>query len=265
VVRSTTDRTHLRHQQYSDASKLEARIALHQRFSTNAQGWFRWLFAFLPADERLRALDLGCGPASLWRSNAAQIPRHASIQLCDLSPGMLREASRALASDARFRFAAGDAQALPLADAGFDCVLANAMLYHVPDRQRALGEIARVLAPDGRLVASTVGERHLEEIDALLIRLGVGEDRLGRATSQAFTLENGAAQLAEHFDDVRLHRYHDALVVTEAAPLVAYLRSMLAGHDAVRARFEREVVRSIERDGEIRITKDSGVFTARRR
>ena len=44
-----------------------------------------------------------------------------------------------------------DVQDLPFPDASFDAVIANHMLFHVEDRPRALGEIVRVLRPDGRL------------------------------------------------------------------------------------------------------------------
>jgi ubiquinone/menaquinone biosynthesis C-methylase UbiE len=48
-----------------------------------------------------------------------------------------------------FSFAQADAQALPFRDASFDAVIANHMLYHVPDISRSLGEVRRVLKPSG--------------------------------------------------------------------------------------------------------------------
>ena len=53
----------------------------------------------------------------------------------------------------------GDVQALPFEDASFDTVVAAWMLYHVPDLDRGLAEIARVLCPGGQLVAVTNSER----------------------------------------------------------------------------------------------------------
>ncbi len=43
----------------------------------------------------------------------------------------------------------GDVQSLPFADAGFDCVIASWMLYHVPDLDLGVSEIARVLRAGG--------------------------------------------------------------------------------------------------------------------
>lgn len=57
-----------------------------------------------------------------------------------------------------------DARRLPFADDGFDAVLANAMLYHLPDPAVAAREFARVLRSGGPLVATTFGADHLREV-----------------------------------------------------------------------------------------------------
>lgn len=92
------------------------------------------------------------------------------------------------------RVAAADARAVPLPDAAFDCVVANWMLYHVPDRDRAIAEAARVLRPGGVFVAATFSERNLDE---LWHALGDETPR-----GHGFTAENGAAQLRRHFGRV---------------------------------------------------------------
>ena len=77
----------------------------------------------------------------------------AEVVALDVSERMV-ELARARGVDARV----GDVQELPFADASFDTVVAAWMLYHVPDLDRGLAEIARVLAPGGRLVAVTNSE-----------------------------------------------------------------------------------------------------------
>ena len=105
----------------------------------------------------------------------------------------------------------------------------------------------------------------MRELDVLLRALGVGDALVGSALSAAFTLENGRAQLEAAFEEVALHRYPDALVVTEAEPLVAYARSLapprLLPADALDS-LRGEVAARIERDGALRVTKDSGLFVA---
>jgi ubiquinone/menaquinone biosynthesis C-methylase UbiE len=163
-LHSLTDPEYLQGSHYRDASRLNARIQLHRRFSANTYGWTRWLFdhyAFAP-DSRI--LEVGCGPGDLWRDNADRIAAGWAITLSDFTGGMVRKARENLrAAPQRFGFAALDAQAIPFPGDTFDAVFANMMLYHVPDRARALAEIRRVLRRGGRLlVATCVPIRHFE-------------------------------------------------------------------------------------------------------
>ncbi len=181
---------------------------------------------------------------------------------------MLREAQRKLGeSGRRFEFRCADVQELPFGDGGFDAVIANHMLYHVPDRPRALSEISRVLRAGGTLYAATNGGRTHAEMGWMRRVLDPGRtDDTPFVSPLGFSLENGGEQLSPWFAEVSLRRYEDALVVTEVGPLVDYL---LSGADAdefgprvaeLTDRLERELVLR----GAIRITKDVGLFVARK-
>lgn len=264
---NVNDPDYLRGEQYRDAANLEARIALHGRFSSNGYGWFPWLFDQLCAGSHASVLDIGCGSARLWAGNRDRLDRTWRAGLCDFSAGMVADARAALARvPGRWSFTVADATRLPFGDRRFDCVLASHMLYHVVDRPAALREIARVLAPGGRLLASTVGAAHMGELDRLLTAIGVPANELGAATSAPFTLENGGAQLAAAFRSVERHDYADGLVVTEVEPVLAYARSMLAPRAAAPsswAALRRLVDATIAAEGAMRITKATGVFVAR--
>lgn len=266
-----TDQSYLLADQYNDASNLSARIALHQRFSTNSRGWMPWLF------DQLRSLDLpaachilelGTGRGDLWRLNGERIPEAWSVTLSDFSPGMLGETRRNLRDTSHeFTFAHIDAQQIPYPDATFDLVIANHMLYHVPDRPRALREIRRVLKPSGRLFASTASERNMCEIGELLRRFDSSLPYWGGRTMEIFSLENGEEQLRPFFAPIELRRYPDGLAITEAEPLVVYVCSMMT--DAVPEgdqveRFRTFIQRELDEKGAVRVSKDAGVFIAAR-
>jgi ubiquinone/menaquinone biosynthesis C-methylase UbiE len=155
----------LRSGQYKDASRLDAHIALHREFSVNRQGWPAWLFEQLDLPARVDLLELGCGPALLWVENAHRIPTGWNVRLSDFSAGMIADAEERLAAaEHRFAFQVIDATSIPMPDESFDCVLANHMLYHVPDRPRALREIRRILRPGGLLFASTLSGDTMQEM-----------------------------------------------------------------------------------------------------
>lgn len=253
-------------QQYRDGANLGARAQLHARFSTNRLGWQRWCFERLALPPNARVLELGCGPGWSWRENRERIPPGWALTLTDLSPGMLDEARANLSELGRpLRFECVDARALPFADASYDAVIAHHMLYHVPDRSRALGEIARVLAPGGCLYAATNGSQNMIELDELVAQAA---PELGRGAvfvhAQEFTLENGAHQLLAHFSDVRASWFDDELAVTEVEPLVAYVLSANAGLTAPRvAELRKLIAARLAAQGVLCIRKSVGMFEAR--
>jgi SAM-dependent methyltransferase len=248
----------LRATQYRTSVNLDARIALHQRYSTNPRGWYAWMFDQLTLPAGARVLELGGGTGALWAHNAHRVSAAWQILLSDLSPGMLTAAATAPVA-ARL---AADAQAIPLADAIVDAVLANHMLYHVPDRHRSLGEIHRILRPGGRLYAATNGAGHLRELRELLGAAPVTAD-----VETGFSLETGPEQLARWFRDVEVRRYPDHLEVTDVEPVVAYARSLtgLATPDpALLDHLAAVVADSIRTTGAFHISKDTGLLRTRR-
>jgi len=259
----------LRSDQYGNGRNLAARIALHERFSTNSYGWHRWVFDQLALPEGTRVLEVGCGNGTLWLKNRDRLRTPLEITLSDFSAGMVRDARRNLARvPQRIRFVVADAQRLPFHDEAFDRVIANHMLYHMPRIDAALGEIRRVLQPGGPLVAATNGRDHLREIKALLEEFDATlAGAFNSLTHQPFSLETGAAQLAQWFDSIEKRQYADSLAITEAAPLVAYVNSSLTAGRLLGGRlseFREFVERRLAREGVIFVKKETGLFVARR-
>jgi len=260
-----TDQHYLTQDQYKNSSNLDARIAIHQRFSTNPKGWFNWIFdtlVKLPAEAKI--LELGCGSAEMWKECASRIPAGWVITLTDLSDGMLDAAWRNLVPLGRnFKFEQMDAQCIPYDDKIFDAVIANHMLYHVPDRRKALAEIRRVLKDDGHLIATTVGKTHMQEMYQWLrcVNTNARPDMF----SNPFMLETGMDQLSQFFSKVEITHYLDNLKVTEVAAIIKYIRSSIGAADVSMeelVKLESELTAKLMQTGEIFIAKDSGLFEA---
>jgi ubiquinone/menaquinone biosynthesis C-methylase UbiE len=260
-----TDQQYLKTDQYRDSTNLEARVMIHQRFSTNSYGWFKWVFdmlAKLPGNARI--LELGCGHALLWKENVNRIPAEWNITLSDLSPGMLDAAWRNLVVTGRaFKFEEIDAQSIPYGDETFDAVVANHMLYHVPDRPKAIAEVHRVLKPGGRLIATTIGYGHLKELNDWLRRASGG--KAVEPMPISFTLENGAEQLSACFSQLDILRYRDSLHVTEIEPLIAFFHASFFSTEIMPEallEIRDELETELKEKGRILISKDSGLFEA---
>ena len=260
-----TDQQYLKSDQYRDSSNLDARVMIHQRFSTNPYSWFKWVFdTLLKLPENAKILELGCGHGLLWKENIDRIPAGWNITLSDLSSGMLDAAWRNLVVSGRaFQFKEIDAQSIPFEDEAFDAVIANHMLYHVPDRPKAIAEIKRILKPGGRLIATTIGQNHLKEIADWIRYASPASDF--ESLGSLFTLENGLEQLEQFFSQVTVSRYSDNLHVTEVKPIIAFILSTSHAAEIIEeelAKLEIELEQKLKEKSKIFIQKDSGMFEA---
>lgn len=247
-----TDRSSV-NAQYATAANLNRRIGIHEKYSRNKQGFGPWVVAQYALEPGMAVLELGCGTGSMWRG--AALPEGCRLTLTDFSEGMIEAARENTAHLSGVTFRQVDAQDIPFPDGSFDAVIANMMLYHVPDIPRALREIRRVLKPGGTFYAATYGEHGVVEAVAEMIGMRLeGNHR--------FTLQNGAARLGEAFGQVDCARYDDALDVTDPNDLVAYLRSMASmevltsvSDEALLAAFRARMI-----DGVLSLPKEYGMF-----
>lgn len=133
-----------------------------------------------------RILEVGCGEGELAERMQSELG--AEVVALDQSERMV-ELTRARGVEA----IVGDVEELPFANGEFDCALAAWMLFHVPEIDRALSELARVLRPGGRLVAVTNGRDHLQQL----------RDAIGAPPFDFnFHGDNGSEVLGRHFPRV---------------------------------------------------------------
>jgi len=112
----------------------------------------------------------------------------------------------------------GDIQELPFEEGTFDTVVAAWMLYHVPDIDRGLAEVARVLQPGGALVAVTNSVHHLRELRDLVAQPNLW--------AETFSRENGESYLGRHFAHIDRFDMETIVTVRDRQKLVAYCDSM---------------------------------------
>src|SRR5581483_979751 len=197
--------------EYADESRLQKRASAYTGVHTGVDAREPAVAAVVAARPK-RILEVGCGWGELAEWLAGETG--AEVVAIDLSPRMV-ELAVGRGVDARL----ADVQQLPFADGEFDCVVAAWMLYHVPDLDRGIAELARVLRPGGTLVAVTNSRYHLLELRELV---GSGPSTL------SFNRENGEELLAPHFARVRRDDIDGRLEFADRAAVGAYVRASIS-------------------------------------
>ena len=233
-------------------------MSIHAKYSTNKQGFGNWIAAHYPVSKGMAVLELGCGTGASWLNQREIIDACSRIILTDFSEGMLAKAKDTLQPYPHIEYAVVDIQHIPYSDQSFDLIIANMMLYHVPDIAKALSEVRRVLRKGGTFCCATYGENGIMEYLAGLFReYGVTEE-----ANHTFTLQNGRKQLQAFFSAVERYDYEDSLEVTDVNDLADYIAS-LAGMSSLRA-LPREtilkVLNAASVDGVLKVPKEYGLF-----
>ena len=245
---------------YKTPEKLNQRISIHEKYSVNRQGYGNWIFSHYELRENLRILECGCGTGDIWKNHIDDIPKGCSLTLTDASEGMVADVRERFSGCHFIDCALADIQELPYEDNSYDIVIANAMLYHVPDITRGLREARRVLREGGVFYASTYGEHGM--LDVLIQWLP--EIPLQEKRNLRFTLQNGERQIKEVFSDVVRHDYEDALAVTSVHDIVDYIYSLPSASDLSESYYD-QIARALSdrmENGVLMIPKEYGLFVA---
>lgn len=248
-------------EQYKTAGNLNARMSIHSKYSTNKQGFGNWIVSHYNFRKGMSVLELGCGTGVMWAGRTDIIGLCSRLILSDFSEGMLEKAKETLSGCDGIGFRVIDIQNIPFADNEFDAVIANMMLYHVPDLPKGLGEVRRVLKENGTFYCATYGENGMMEH----IRGMFGEYRTDNSANRSFTLQNGAEKLAPFFSKIERYMYEDSLAVTDVEDMVEYIYSLgsMSGIKELPRETVRSVLESNMTDGVLRIPKEYGMFAAR--
>jgi SAM-dependent methyltransferase len=198
-------------EEYADETRLQRRASAYTGEATALDARVPVVAAVVGAAPK-RILEVGCG----WGELAEWLAREtgAEVVATDLSPRMI-ELARARGVDAQL----ADVQELPFADGEFDVAVAAWMLYHVPDLERAITELARVLRPGGRLIAVTNSRFHLMELRELV---GSGPSTL------SFARETGEQLLSPHFAHIRREDIDGHLEFADRAEVEEYVRASIS-------------------------------------
>ncbi len=271
-----TDRETLTQKEYASDASLTARQQTHERYSVPKINFAEWVLDRVKWRGDEQVLDMGMGSGVYFEALQARVPRGRCFA-GDLSLGMARKATQHKLAG-RIGIFNGDAQMLPFSDNQFDVIMANHMLFHVPDIDRALNEFHRVLKPNGQLIASTNSQYNMPEFEQLIWRayglLGAAGPSIEpmRAAAWRFQLEDAPARLRRHFYAVVRYDLPGALVFPTVQPAMDYINSTRAirepqlphrvNWDDFVAVLTEQMQRLINHFGELIVNKLSGALVA---
>ncbi|MFQ3537003.1 MAG: class I SAM-dependent methyltransferase [Aggregatilineales bacterium] len=245
---------------------------IYEQYSLPKINFVEWVLSRIAWRGDECVLDIGAGQSAYFEHVQMRIPNGELIS-GDLSMKARCEAEH----PAAYHVLNFDAQHLPFPKHAFDVVLANHALFHVPDVNRALSEIHRVLKPSGVLLAATASCADMPELDMLFKHvfnlLGISPKAANLAErSLRFYLEDAPKLAGRHFFAVARHDLPSILLFTSPQPLVDYVKSLRAYYEPTLPRsitwddfvnvLTDLVRRIIKHTGEVAINKLSGAIVA---
>lgn len=251
--------------QYETQDNLNVRIRTHQLYGEPRLDFAEWVMERINWQGNEQVVDVGCGSGIYTKPALARAGHYVAA---DLSLGMLQKLEQP-----HLDRVALNAQALAMAANSADVILANHMLYHVPDQDAALTEFVRVLRPHGLLVAATNSGSNMSEFETFIKRafksLGIGEPEDAQPVL-SFTLETGRQLLERHFAYVERYDLPGALVFPDPEPVIAYLASSRERFETrlppgyswenVVVALDQILAADIAENGQFRVSKLTGVF-----
>lgn len=235
---------------YNTGNNLSAKYEVMGKYGISKEMFETWTIDKLNLLGGERVLDIGTGNGRFSIPTSKILKNNGGFMVCcDLTEGVMNSARIQAEQDGLpILHMIADAEKLPFLSDEFDVVMANHMLYHLPDLKKGLKEICRVLRNTGQFLATTNSSRgmpeffalHQETMHQLHIPFEIKEDPI------PFSLENGQAILLEHFNRVKLLTYEAGFKVMDPEPVLKYYMAtqLYQGpfHDKSLSREQREAI-----------------------
>lgn len=250
--------------QYKDGKNLSTRISIYDKYKVggNDMGWMYQEYDFFDGCE---IAEFGSGTGKDWENRMGEASKKYHITLSDFSPGMVGGLKEKYGHYKNVDVMQIDIQDIPFSDGSKDFAIANAMLYHVPDIDKAISEVHRILKPGGVFYAASQGSKSVYTYLKGTINDALPEVSLPNEVT--FTMQNGTKHLEKYFADVRAVCTSGKLEITDTRDLVDFIYSMssieglrLGGRQTLMDFYDKKK----NADGKIIIELEYGMFAAKK-
>jgi len=265
IIKVTNMESRVR-EQYKTDKNLNIRSNLHS-YNVNKIDFDKWCFNQINFSLNANVLELGCGTGKLWFKNKDYIENTLNITISDFSRSMIRIARNRLKDVYHyFHYEEINAEEIPYNDETFDIIIAQHMIYFVPDIEKALAEIQRVLKPNGVFYVTANSCNSMKELNRLSENFAPNSGLDNNGYSERFDLEHGRGMLEKYFHKVDVEILDGKIIVDNAEPVVSYKASTIQGSSILVGEKKKEFTKYLEeyikKNGDISITTKTCMFKA---
>ncbi|MCK5128657.1 MAG: methyltransferase domain-containing protein [Clostridiales bacterium] len=248
--------------QYKNSKNLNTRISIYDKYKKggNSNAWIQDTYTFF---DGCSILEFGSGSGKDWKNNILEVSEKYYLTLSDFSQGMVDELKSKYGKYSNVEIMQMDIQNAPIEDDSKDFIIANAMLYHVPDKDKALNEVKRILKPDGIFYATTMGSKSIFHYLKETLHEAASSASLPYEIS--FTLQNGKKYLNKYFSDVKIIYDRGLVKITDTKDLIDFIYS-IPSIEGLEEKDRNKITEYYEKkknnDGFITIEIEYGMFVA---
>lgn len=255
---------------YADPVRHASTTNIILRLSNNKTDIRELALSGLAMDSIRDALDLGCGygfMSQMIASAARKGTRIIGVDACEENRGTFIKSVSKCGCSAIFKHMSIE-ERLPFKSSDFDLVVCAFSLYFFVG---IIGEITRVLRPDGIFIAITHSDRSFK---GLYEAIGLIKEKAPLAgLINTFSAENGREMLARYFMDIEKIEYENRLCFkpVNKKDLIEYIQfklplldSRLVGSVSLPTDMERKIESSLHENGSVIVEKPDVIFRCRR-
>jgi len=260
------NKKYLKEEQYKSSNNLSARIAIHQKFRTNPESFYSWIWNNYEIKTPIKILEVGCGTGEFWLENHSKLSTDSELIITDFSEGMVEKAKSKINFD-NIKFEVAEIDNLPYPNDSFDLVMAHHVIYHAVDKDKAISELKRVVKSDGFVTITTNSEKHM--LNVYTIAHSIDENFSMVRNIDGFTEEDADVILKKHFPNITKKIYEDMLEVNDLDVMIDYLKSTTEPRkmnlrDDFYEKYSNIVKHDIEEKGHFDILKRSPLFICKK-